>query len=350
MSVMSKSGPAGSEPTATKAKAEEPPLQLDAARAREIRDRIRAEIAKRIVGQQEVVELLLISLCSRGHGLFIGVPGLAKTMLISTLAEAMDLGFCRIQFTPDLMPSDITGTDILEEDPVTRRRTFRFIKGPIFTNILLADEINRTPPKTQAALLQAMQEREVSAGGRTYPLDHPFMVFATQNPIEQEGTYPLPEAQLDRFMFSVDVRYPSFDEEVEVVRRTTTAEEATLKAVAGAREVRALQRSARAVPASEHVVRYAVRLVQASRPNGEGVPDVVQRYVSWGAGPRAGQFLILGGKARALLDGRPTVDTEDVRALAPHVLGHRVIVNYHAEAEKVPVSAILSELVEHVRP
>ena len=325
----------------------------DAARSVEnlarTRERILKQLQKVIIGQSEVIELILMALFTGGHCLIIGVPGLAKTLIVRTLAEILDLQFSRIQFTPDLMPSDITGTEIIQEGG-SAGRELRFVKGPVFGNLVLADEINRAPPKTQAALLQAMQELTVTAGGQTHELERPFLVLATQNPIEQEGTYPLPEAQLDRFMFSVDVRYPSFDEEVEVVRRTTTAEEATLKAVAGAREVRALQRSARAVPASEHVVRYAVRLVQASRPNGEGVPDVVQRYVSWGAGPRAGQFLILGGKARALLDGRPTVDTEDVRALAPHVLGHRVIVNYHAEAEKVPVSAILSELVEHVRP
>jgi len=323
---------------------------FSAAKANQIRDRVRAQIARRIVGQENVVDLLLIGLCARGHSLFVGVPGLAKTMLISTLAEATHLKFNRIQFTPDLMPADITGTDILEEDPVSRKRSFRFVPGPVFTNILLADEINRTPPKTQAALLQAMQEGEVTASGRTYPLDKPFLVFATQNPIEQEGTYPLPEAQLDRFMFSVQVVYPDFDEEIEVIRRTTRVEEDEVTPVVTVDELLDLQRSVRSVPVSDHVVAYAVRLVQSTRPGPKNENERVNKFVSWGAGPRAGQFLILGGKARALLDGRHTVDVSDVRALAPYVLGHRILLNYHAEAENIRVQDILDDLLDDVRP
>ena len=324
--------------------------KITAEEAREIRDRVRGQIQRRIVGQSHVVDLLLTCLCARGHALFIGVPGLAKTLLIGTLAEATQLQFNRIQFTPDLMPADITGTDVLEEDPATHRRNFRFLKGPIFSNILLADEINRTPPKTQAALLQAMQERQVSAGGRTYPLDEPFQVFATQNPIEQEGTYPLPEAQLDRFMFSINVEYPSFEEEVEVVQRTTSSEDVVIEPVVDAAQLMALQKVVREVPVSEHVTRYAVKLVQATRPGAEEPVDEVQRFVSWGAGPRAGQFLILGGKARALLDGRHAVDVEDIRALAQHVLSHRVLLNYHAEAERISSSEVLNALLDKVRP
>ncbi|MBR57800.1 MAG: AAA family ATPase [Myxococcales bacterium] len=322
----------------------------EAQKAREVRDQVLTQIGQRIVGQEQVIELLLIGLCARGHGLFIGVPGLAKTLLISTLAEATHLNFNRIQFTPDLMPSDITGTDVLEEDAASKRREFRFVPGPVFTNILLADEINRTPPKTQAALLQAMQEREVTAGGRTYPLEEPFLVFATQNPIEQEGTYPLPEAQLDRFMFSIDVRYPSFTEEVEVVRRTTLAEESTVTPVISGEEVLELQKVVREVPVSDHVLQFAVRLVQATRPGAEEQTPLVDRFVSWGAGPRAGQFLILGGKARALLDGRHTVDVEDIQALVPFILSHRLLLNYHAEAERISVRNVLDELLDSIGP
>jgi MoxR-like ATPase len=329
---------------------EAPQNDLNAEEARAIRDRIKTEIGKRIVGQSDVVDLLLIGLCARGHGLFIGVPGLAKTLLISTLAQATSLNFNRVQFTPDLMPSDITGTDVLDEDPGTHRRSFRFVQGPVFTNILLADEINRTPPKTQAALLQAMQEGEVTAGGRTYPLDSPFQVFATQNPIEQEGTYPLPEAQLDRFMFSINVFYPNYEEEVEVVRRTTQQKQADIQPVASREEILKLQTLVRDVAVSDHVLRYAVRLVQATRPGHEAAPEEFERFVSWGAGPRAGQFLVLGGKARALLDGRHTVDIEDIQALAPPVLGHRVLLNYHAEAEKIDSNELLDDLMKRVMP
>jgi MoxR-like ATPase len=323
---------------------------LNAGEARVIRNRIKDEIGKRIVGQSDVIELLLIGLCARGHGLFVGVPGLAKTLLISTLAQATSLNFNRVQFTPDLMPSDITGTDVLDEDPGTHRRSFRFVQGPIFTNILLADEINRTPPKTQAALLQAMQEGEVTAGGTTYPLDEPFQVFATQNPIEQDGTYPLPEAQLDRFMFSVDVVYPNYEEEVEVVRRTTQQSQQEVQPVATLEEILNLQKLVREVAISDHVLRYTVRLVQATRPGHEAATEEFKRFVSWGAGPRAGQFLVLGGKARALLDGRHTVDVEDIQALTTPVLGHRVLLNYHAEAEKVDAKSLLDDLMKRVMP
>jgi MoxR-like ATPase len=333
------------------AQSEEAPRgSLNAEEARAIRDRIKEQIGNRIVGQTDVIDLLLIGLCTRGHGLFVGVPGLAKTLLISTLAQATSLKFNRVQFTPDLMPSDITGTDVLDEDPGTHRRSFRFVQGPVFTNILLADEINRTPPKTQAALLQAMQEGEVTAGGRTFPLDNPFQVFATQNPIEQEGTYPLPEAQLDRFMFSINVTYPEYEEEVEVVRRTTQQEQAEVKPVASREEILKLQDLVREVAVSDHVLRYAVRLVQSTRPGHEAAPEELKRFVSWGAGPRAGQFLVLGGKARALLDGRHTVDVEDIRALAQPVLGHRILLNYHAEAEKVDTNELLDDLLKRVVP
>ncbi len=319
-------------------------------RMAQVRDRLLTEIGKRIIGQRDIVDLLLTSLFARGHCLFIGVPGLAKTLLISTLAEALNLRFNRIQFTPDLMPADITGTEILEEDQSTGRRFFRFVKGPVFCNILLADEINRTPPKTQAALLQAMQERQVTAGGKTYDLEPPFLVFATQNPIEQEGTYPLPEAQLDRFMFSIHVDYPSFDDEVEVVRTTTAPRRDPIEKVLSPEEIVAYQDLVLRVPASDAVVRYAVSLVQATRPKAAQAPEFVQQYVAWGAGPRASQYLVLGGKARALLHGRYAVSTEDVRALAHPVLRHRVVPNFHAEAENVDAARIVDEVVATVRP
>lgn len=315
----------------------------------EARERILAEIDKRVVGQREVVEHLLVALFARGHCLFVGVPGLAKTLLISTLAEVLDLSFNRVQFTPDLMPSDITGTDILEEDRATGRRELRFVKGPIFANIVLADEINRTPPKTQAALLQAMQEKRVTAGGRTYPLEPPFLVFATQNPIEQEGTYPLPEAQLDRFMFMVDVGYPSEEEEVEVVLRTTGAATQPLQKVLGPEEILALQDLVLRVPVAEETVRFAVQLVRRTRPKEEGAPDFVRRYLAWGAGPRASQYLILAAKARAVLHGRFAAEREDVIALAGPVLRHRVLPNFTAEAEGVNASRIVDRLLETAR-
>jgi MoxR-like ATPase len=304
------------------------------ARLKERADALKLQIHKRVIGQDRVVDLLLIALFSRGHGLFVGVPGLAKTLLIQTLAEGLGLSFNRIQFTPDLMPSDITGTDVLEEDRASGRRSFRFLEGPLFANVLLADEINRTPPKTQAALLQAMQERKVTASGRTYPLEPPFLVFATQNPIEQEGTYPLPEAQLDRFMFHIDVGYPSEDEEIDIVRTTTGDQQVDLSPVLSREDVLAFQDLVRRVPVPEHVVRYAVQLARATRP-GEGAPDKVAEQVAWGAGPRASQYLVIGAKARAALDGRFAASVDDVRDVAVPVLSHRVVVNFAAASAGV---------------
>ena len=324
---------------------------LDAVRRlAEARTRLLGEIEKRIVGQRSVVDHLLVALFARGHGLFVGVPGLAKTLLISTVAEVLHLSFNRIQFTPDLMPSDITGTDVLEEDHTTGRRAFRFVPGPIFANLLLADEVNRTPPKTQAALLQAMQEYRVTAGGRTYPLPLPFLVFATQNPIEQEGTYPLPEAQLDRFMFYVKVDYPSAEEEVEIVRTTTTGARRPLSRLLSPEEITALQELVLRVPAADHVVRHAVELVRLTRPKEPGAPDFVRELVEWGAGPRASQYLVLAAKARAILDGRTAASVEDVRALAQPVLVHRVLTNFRAESDGVTSEQLVARLLEKVRP
>ncbi|MEO5618071.1 MAG: MoxR family ATPase [Candidatus Eisenbacteria bacterium] len=322
------------------------------------RDRIVAELRKVIVGQDEVVDQLLTALFANGHVLLVGVPGLAKTLLVSSVARVLDLKFNRIQFTPDLMPSDITGTDILEEDQSTGKRVVRFIRGPVFANIVLADEINRTPPKTQAALLQAMQEKEVTVGGETYPLDLPFFVLATQNPIELEGTYPLPEAQLDRFMFNVQVDYPSADEEEKIVATTTTAYEAKLERALTAAQIVELQKLIRRVPAAEHVVRYAVRLARATRPGGvagtagaggaSGAPEFVRQWVSWGAGPRASQYLVLGAKTRAALRGRFAPGIEDVQAVAPAVLRHRIVTNFTAEAEGVKPDRIIADLLKSV--
>jgi len=306
---------------------------------------IREQIGRVIVGQDRVIEELLTSLFTSGHCLLIGVPGLAKTLLVSTLSQALHLSFNRVQFTPDLMPSDITGTEVLEED-AGRRRSFRFLRGPVFTNVLLADEINRTPPKTQAALLQAMQEYQVSAGGQTYPLERPFFVLATQNPIEQEGTYPLPEAQLDRFMFSIYLDYPSFEEEVRIVGSTTAATTASAAPVLDAARILACQELVRRVPAAGPVIEYAVRLAQSSRPAAAGAPKFVRDYVSWGAGPRASQYLVLGAKARALLAGRYAASIEDVRALAPAVLQHRILTNFTAEAEGVSSREVVRRLLE----
>jgi len=308
--------------------------------------RIKEEVAKVVVGQDEVIDQLLIALLSRGHGLFVGVPGLAKTLLISTLADVLDLKFNRIQFTPDLMPSDITGTDVLEEDRSTGRREFRFIKGPIFCNILLADEINRTPPKTQAALLQSMQEYKVTAAGQTFDLDLPFLVFATQNPIEQEGTYPLPEAQLDRFMFMIGVDYPSESEERDIVRNTTGMYKPELKKVLGPKGIRSLQNLVLRVPVADNVVDYAVALSRATRPKDSSSPDFIRNWVQWGAGPRASQNLILGAKARAVMEGRLHATRDDIRALAVPVLQHRIIKNFHAEAEGIDTPAIIQKLIE----
>jgi MoxR-like ATPase len=312
--------------------------------------RIVAEVKKRIVGQDEVIDLLLVALFARGHGLFVGVPGLAKTMLITTLAEVLSLRSNRIQFTPDLMPSDITGTDVLQIDPETGERGFRFVPGPVFTNILLADEINRTPPKTQAALLQAMAEGRVTAGGRTYPLEPPYLVFATQNPIEQEGTYPLPEAQLDRFLFQIDVGYPSAEEEVEIVRRTTAPAGEPPDPVLGRAEILALQDLVPRVPAAAHVVQHAVALARASRPDATDAPALVREYVSFGAGPRASQALVLGAKARAVLSGRYAAEIEDVRSLAAPVLRHRLVPSFKAEAEGIGARQVIQAILESVRP
>lgn len=310
------------------------------------RQQIIAEIHKRIIGQESVIDHLLTALFARGHCLFVGVPGLAKTLLISTLAETLNLAFQRIQFTPDLMPSDITGTDVLEEDHATGKRTFRFLHGPLFANIILADEINRTPPKTQAALLQSMQEYTVTAGGRTFDLALPFSVFATQNPIEQEGTYPLPEAQLDRFMFQVDVDYPSQAEEEQIVLQQTSSYRAQLSQVLSPSKILALQELVRRVPVADHAVKYAVALCRRTRPGEASAPDFVRQYVSWGAGPRASQSLVLAAKARAILNGRFAVAIEDLAGLARPTLQHRMILNYRAEAESVRAAHIIDQLVQ----
>lgn len=307
---------------------------------------VTSELGKVIVGQAQTVEALLISLFAQGHSLFVGVPGLAKTLLVATLAEVLNLEFNRIQFTPDLMPGDITGTDILEEDRATGKRQFRFVKGPVFTNILLADEINRTPPKTQAALLQAMQEHKVTAGGQTYCLAEPFLVFATQNPIEQEGTYPLPEAQLDRFLLQIDVKYPSEGEELEIVRSTTGRERPVINKVLDPAAIVQLQRLVRKVPVADPVLGYAVRLARASRP-GSG-SAFVDKWVAWGAGPRGSQCLVLAAKTRAALHGRYTPDSEDVRAMAVMSLKHRIVPNFRAEAEGITAEAIVQHLLEEV--
>ena len=314
------------------------------------RSAVLEQIEKRVVGQREVVDHLLLSLFSKGHCLFVGVPGLAKTLLISTLAEVLNLSFNRIQFTPDLMPSDITGTDILEEDRATGRRELRFMKGPLFANIVLADEVNRTPPKTQAALLQAMQEYRVTASGRTWPLEPPFLVFATQNPIEQEGTYPLPEAQLDRFMLLVDVGYPTAEEEVRIVQQTTSGTPAPLAKVLSPQEILSLQELVRRVPVPDHVVKYAVELVRATRPKEAGALEVIRRNVAWGAGPRASQYLVVGAKARAVLAGRFAASVEDVRALARPVLRHRVLPNFTAESEGVTSVKLIDDLLQRISP
>ncbi|HNW58049.1 MAG TPA: MoxR family ATPase [bacterium] len=306
---------------------------------------IRDEIGKVIIGQHQVIDELLISLLARGHALLVGVPGLAKTLLISTLARVLDLQFKRIQFTPDLMPSDITGTEVIEEEPGSGRKTFKYAKGPIFANIILADEINRTPPKTQSALLQAMQEHEVSAAGVTYKLDEPFFVLATQNPIEQEGTYPLPEAQLDRFMFNLWVDYPEEAEEEQIVRATTSAYHADLKVILKAEDIIALQELVRRVPVADNVIHYAVQLARRTRPGHASAPGFIREWITWGAGPRASQYLILGAKTRAILDGRPTPDIADVRALAKPVLRHRLVTSFNAEAEGVTTAQIIDRLI-----
>ena len=312
------------------------------------RQRIRAELAKTIVGQSEAVEQLLISLFAGGHCLITGAPGLAKTLLVKSIAQVFHLKFQRIQFTPDLMPADITGTEILEQDESGRRQVV-FVKGPIFTNVLLADEINRTPPKTQAALLEAMQEHQVTAAGTRYVLEEPFFVLATQNPIEMEGTYPLPEAQLDRFMFNVVINYLPEDDEVAVVARTTSAKPESIEALFTGLDIQQIHALVRQVPVAEDVVRFAVRLAAASRPHQPGSPDFVNDWVSWGAGLRAAQYLVLGGKARALLSGRANVTWDDIRALAAPVLRHRILINYRAEAAGQTVENIISRVLETVK-
>ena len=306
------------------------------------------EIHKVIVGQNDVIDLLLVAMFCRGHCLMVGVPGLAKTLMISTLARVLKLSFNRIQFTPDLMPTDITGSDIIETDE-SGNRHFRFVPGPVFSNLVLADEINRTPPKTQAALLEAMQERQVTAGGKRYPLEAPFFVLATQNPIEQEGTYPLPEAQLDRFMFMVHVGYPSFDEEREIVRSTTYDMDIDLRPVLSGDGIVKLQQLVRKVPASDHVIDYALRLVRATRPKEGDVLPFVKEWLSWGAGPRAAQYLILGAKARAILNGRFAATCDDIRALAAPVLRHRLFTNFNADSEGVSPDDVVKKLIEAVK-
>ncbi|OPZ67355.1 MAG: ATPase RavA [bacterium ADurb.Bin478] len=313
-------------------------------RFKNIHSALTREIGKVIIGQNRVIDELLIALFSRGHCLLVGVPGLAKTLLISTVARVLNLKFSRIQFTPDLMPSDITGTEVIEEDKSSGRKTFKFVQGPVFANMVLADEINRTPPKTQSALLQAMQEHEITAAGATYKLAEPFFVLATQNPIEQEGTYPLPEAQLDRFMLNLWVDYPNEKEEQNIVSSTTSNYQADLKTVLNADEIIGFQDLIRRVPVADNVISYAVRLARKTRPLFPEAPAFVKEWITWGAGPRASQYLILGAKTRAVLDGRPTPDIDDVRAMAKPVLRHRLVTNFNAEAEGVTTLQIIERL------
>lgn len=307
---------------------------------------LKSEVAKVIIGQDEIIDQLLISLLARGHCLLVGVPGLAKTLLIKTFAEVMDLKFSRIQFTPDLMPSDITGTEILDEDQATKKRIFRFIPGPVFANIILADEINRTPPKTQAALLEAMQEHRVTAAGTTYKLPEPFFVLATQNPIEQEGTYPLPEAQLDRFMFNLWLDYPSFEEEVKVVQTTTSDYKAVINKIISSEELITFQDLIRRVPVAENVIEFAVKISNMTRPVNGNSPDYIKQWVNWGAGPRASQYLILAAKTRAVMQGRFTPNIDDVRFAMLPVLRHRIITNFSAEAEGIKAENVIKRLIE----
>ena len=313
-----------------------------------IRQRLLTELHKVIIGQDQVIELLLGAMFARGHCLLVGVPGLAKTLLISSLARVLHLRFNRIQFTPDLMPADITGTDVLEADTATGKRNFRFVRGPVFANIVLADEINRTPPKTQSALLQAMQEYQVTAGGQTYPLEPPFFVLATQNPVEQEGTYPLPEAQLDRFMYMVNIGYPSQNEERQIVRRTTMDLDAEPDAVLSASDILTVQKVLRRLPVSDLVVDYAVNLARATRPREPGTPPFINDWLTWGAGPRAAQYLVLGAKAHALMHGRLNVGCEDVRSVARPVLRHRLFTNFNADADGIGPDQVVEKLLEHV--
>ncbi len=315
------------------------------ARLKEARDRVKAEMARVIVGQEEIIDQLLVAIFSQGHCILEGVPGLAKTLMVSTLASSLQLSFHRIQFTPDLMPSDITGTEVIQEDRATGEREFKFLHGPVFAHVILADEINRTPPKTQAALLEAMQERQVTIGGERHALPLPFFVLATQNPIEQEGTYPLPEAQQDRFMFKLFVRYPSYDEEYVIAETTTAVFSTEVSEALTSDEILLLQGIVRRVPVPPHVIHYALRLVRATRVREPGVPDFIDEWVSWGAGPRAAQYLLLGGKARAALDGRTFVTSDDVRAVAHPVLRHRIIVNFNAESEGMTPDKIVDRLI-----
>jgi MoxR-like ATPase len=319
-----------------------------AARVKDAHARLKAELRKAIVGMDAVIDELLVSIFARGHCLLVGVPGLAKTLLISTLAKSLSLTFNRIQFTPDLMPADITGTEVIQEDRATGTRELKFLRGPIFANVILADEINRTPPKTQAALLEAMQERQVTVGGVKHPLAPPFFVLATQNPIEQEGTYPLPEAQLDRFMFMVQVAYPSQEEELDIVEMTTKPQRVDVQPVLSGAEILELQEVVRRVPVPEHVLQYVLRLVRATRVGQPEAPDFVKERVAWGAGPRASQYLVLGAKARALLQGRLYVAAEDVRAVAHPVLRHRIITTYGAEAEGYTSDRLVDELLKTI--
>ncbi|GBE29416.1 ATPase family associated with various cellular activities [bacterium BMS3Bbin04] len=318
-------------------------------RVAQARMTLKSTLSNVIIGQDMVIDHLLITLLCRGHALLVGVPGLAKTLLISSIADVLDLSFNRIQFTPDLMPTDITGTEVIEENRSTGRKEFRFVRGPLFAQVVLADEINRTPPKTQAALLQAMQEHEVSAAGQTFKLDEPFFVLATQNPIEQEGTYPLPEAQLDRFMFMLMVEYPSYDEELEIITRTTATDPPELSKVISGAEIQELQALVRRVPVAETVLKYAVTLTRATRPTEDDSPDYIKNWVRWGAGPRAGQNLVLGAKAKAVLDGRSTPEVADVQELAKPVLRHRIVRSFRAEADGVDADAIIDKLLGTIK-
>jgi MoxR-like ATPase len=315
-------------------------------RVAQAREALVAEVHKIIIGQDEMIEQMLICMFSRGNCLTIGVPGLAKTLTISTISQALHMKFSRIQFTPDLMPSDITGTEIIDQDQATGRRHFRFVRGPVFANIVLADEINRTPPKTQSALLQAMQEHEVTSSGVTFPLPRPFWVLATQNPIEQEGTYPLPEAQLDRFMFSVEIDYPSLSEEVEIARTTTMSHTTALSPVLDTARVEAIRDLILRVPVADSVIQYAVKLARSTRPASPECPKAIQEFITWGAGPRASQYLVLAAKAYAALDARPTPDINDVKRAAPCVLRHRIVRSFHAETEGVSTNEIVHRLLE----
>jgi MoxR-like ATPase len=317
-------------------------------RLKESYQQITTELSKVVIGQKQVIEELLVAMFARGHCLLVGVPGLAKTLIIRTVADALALQFSRIQFTPDLMPSDITGTEVIEEDKATGHRTFRFVNGPIFGNVILADEINRTPPKTQAALLEAMQEHQVTVGGRKHVLPEPFFVLATQNPIEQEGTYPLPEAQLDRFMFHVWVDYPTADEELEIIKRTTADIDVKITPTLRAEDIAALTRIVRKVPVADHVARYAMQLARLTRRQEPDAPEFVREYIQWGAGPRASQYLVLGAKARAVLHGRFFVTHDDIRAIAPPVLRHRLKLNFNADAAGVSADEVIRRLLAHV--